>query len=89
MGIASDKIWYSITFKFIESTLSLLCVTIKENIYRGDTCPADKRGWGQNLTTLPQQPFLTCQWSGVWKPSWYEFCWTKIYFVYCSHGTVL
>jgi len=35
LGIASDKNWWSITFKFIESTLSLLCVTIKK-FYRED-----------------------------------------------------
>ena len=44
LGNALDKNWCSITFKFIESTLSLLCVTIKKNIYLGDTCPADT--WG-------------------------------------------
>lgn len=53
MGIASDKNWCNITFKFTESTLSLLCVTSKKNIYRGDTCPADTWEWARNLTPLP------------------------------------
>jgi len=35
LGNVSDKNWCSITFKFIESTLSLLCVTIKKTSTMG------------------------------------------------------
>lgn len=39
LGNASDKNWCSITFRFIESTLSLLCVTIKKNSTAGIRAP--------------------------------------------------